>query len=207
MTGSLTRQERSTAAAPAEVGRLLHDLGQPLAAIRALAWTPPGGAGSDAAARLEHINELAAWMAALLDVAEETRPAGAGTEVGTVVLDVVVAAAAGWDGTLRFQPCAPVAVPLDPVDLRRAVANLVDNAVRAGGRVDVRLLRVADRVWVEVADDGPGFGRLPRQSGQGLAVALGVAGRCGGLLEIGPGPAGGALVRLQLPLAAAAGSR
>jgi signal transduction histidine kinase len=206
MTGSLAGRERSTPPVPEDVGRLLHDLGQPLAAIRALAWTPPGGTAGEAATRLKRITELAEWMTALLDVAETPRPAGARTEVGTVVLDVVVAAAAGWGGILRFQPCAPVAVPLDPVDLRRAVANLVDNATRAGGLVDVRLLQVADRVRVEVADDGPGFGRVPRQGGRGLAVALGVAGRCGGLLEIGCGPAGGALVRLELPRAAAARS-
>lgn len=212
MTGTFPRRGRSPAPVPAEVDRLLHDLGQPLAAIRALAWTPPGtGAAADEApARLARIAELAEWMNALLDRTRSPAPPeptdGPEADVGAVLRDVVVAAAAGWGGVLRLQPGPPVAVPLDPVDLRRAVANLVDNAIRAGGQVDVRLLPVTDRVRIEVADDGPGFGRLPRRSGQGLAVALDVAARCGGLLEVGVGPAGGAAVRLELPVMPAAGS-
>jgi signal transduction histidine kinase len=220
MTGTLPTRGCNPGPVPAEVDRLLHDLGQPLAAIRALTWTPPGVTAGDPAARLERIAELAEWMDDLLHLvrtdappdparpgpAEGSGPPGCGVEVGAVLREVVVAAAAGWDGVLRLQPGPPVAVPVPPFDLRRAVANLVDNAIRAGDRVDVRLLPVADRVRIEVTDDGPGFGRLPRQTGHGLAVALEVAARCGGLLEIGAGPAGGAAVRLELPAIAAAGS-
>jgi signal transduction histidine kinase len=190
---------------------LLHDLGQPLAAIRALAWTPlppaGGSAAAEAADRLRRIAELAELMTALVGSAEPDpdRAAGAPADVAAVVLDVVVSAAPGFAGRLRCRAGDPAAVPVDPLHLRRAVGNLVDNAARAAGpdgRVDVGVLRDGDRVRIEVGDDGPGFGGLPPQTGRGLAVALDVAASCGGVLEIQDVPEGGARVRLELPLAA-----
>src|SRR5437868_14591089 len=44
--------------------------------------------------------------------------------------------------------------------LRRALANLVDNAVRVSpqsGGVTIRSAAEADSVWLEVVDDGPGI--------------------------------------------------
>ena len=64
----------------------------------------------------------------------------------------------------------------------------------------MRVRRRRGRVRIEVADDGPGFGLVPRQTGRGLAIALDVAGGCGGAVEILDRPAGGALVWLELPL-------
>lgn len=84
-----------------------------------------------------------------------------------------------------------------PGDLRSVTDNLIENALRytsAGGVVDVRLLREAGRVVVEVVDSGPGiapellervfdrFYRVPggdtRGSGLGLAIAQAAAQRC-----------------------------
>lgn len=44
-----------------------------------------------------------------------------------------------------------------PMGLRRAVANLVDNAMRHGGSASVRVLRDAGGVRIEVEDQGPGL--------------------------------------------------
>lgn len=195
-----------------EIGGLLHDLTQPLTAIRALASAPLPLAGTPAAAeeaeaRLRHIGELADWMTALLRAASAAaaRQQDAPADAAAIVLEVVVSAAASFKGDLRCHPSGPAPVPLDPLELRRAVGNVVDNATRAAGpegRVDVRVRLAAGTVLVEVEDDGPGFGTLvPRQTGRGLAVALAVVGGCGGALEIAAGRAGGGLVRLELPLA------
>jgi signal transduction histidine kinase len=190
---------------------LLHDLGQPLAAIRALAGTPlpadGGPAASEAADRLRRIAELAELMNALVGSAgSEPDPAPeARADVAAVVLDAVVSAAPAFAGRLRCRARDQAAVPVDPLDLRRAVGNLVDNAARAagpGGHVEVGVRRDSDRVKIEVADDGPGFGLVPQRTGKGLTVALDVASACGGTLEIQDGPDGGALVRLELPIAA-----
>jgi signal transduction histidine kinase len=42
-------------------------------------------------------------------------------------------------------------------ELHRALTNLVDNAVRHGGRTDVRLGVTASAVTVAIEDDGPGI--------------------------------------------------
>ena len=193
-----------------EPDRLLHDLGQPLAAIRALASTPlpsDGGPGmAEAADRLRRISELAELMTALVGsaCADPDRASGAPADATAVVLDVIVAVAPGFAGRLRCRGCDGAAVAVDPLHLRRAVGNLVDNAARAAGphgRVDIGVLRNGDRVRIEVGDDGPGFGQLPAHTGQGLAIALDVAVSCGGALMIQDRPDGGALVGLDLPLA------
>lgn len=190
---------------------LLHDLGQPLAAIRALASAPlpPTGeadAAAEAGARLRRIGELADWMAALLRTSGgPTRRPGSPADAEAVAREVAVSAAAAFRGVLRCRPGGPAPVPLDRLDLRRAVGNVVDNAVRAagpGGRVEVRVRRDGSTVWVEVEDDGPGFGLVRCQTGHGLAVTLAVVGGCGGAVEFVGGRARGALVRLELPLAA-----
>jgi signal transduction histidine kinase len=192
------------------VADVLHDLGQPLAAIRALA-TPPitrataAGQDREALDRLRRIAELADWMSDLLGrgsmlVADEPGRADA----AEVIADVVDAAAASFQGEIRYRRSAPAPVPVDPVELRRAFGNVVDNAIRAAGPhglVEVRLRRARGRLLVEVRDDGPGFGKLEPRSGRGLAVTQAVLGRCGGILRIAGGRSGGSVVRLEIPLA------
>jgi signal transduction histidine kinase len=95
----------------------------------------------------------------------------------------------------------------DPVLLRRAVTNLLDNAARAAGptgHVSVVLSETRSGSALEVSDDGVGFGRAPRGSGQGLAVVAAAVRACRGRLEIVSGPGPGTTVRLVLPKCAIA---
>jgi two-component system osmolarity sensor histidine kinase EnvZ len=101
--------------------------------------------------------------------------------------------------------------------LRRAVSNLIDNALRyAGEPVEVEARRDGGRVVVEVLDRGPGipdgegerlkqpFTRLdPARSGRGgaglgLAIVERVARAHGGRLELLPRLGGGLVARLSL---------
>ncbi len=85
-----------------------------------------------------------------------------------------------------------------PADLRSALDNLIDNALRytpEGGVVDVQVKEDAGRLAIEVTDTGPGipphlidrvfdrFFRVPGSevggSGLGLAIAQAAAQRCG----------------------------
>jgi two-component system osmolarity sensor histidine kinase EnvZ len=193
---------------------LLHDLCQPLAAIRALASAPVSDNGSregvdDLSTRLRQIGELSKWMNELLRSGSTTLAAVEGlpsADAAHVVQDVLVAAAASFRGTLRWRPSGPAPVALDALALRRAFSNVVDNATRAagpGGWVRVRVRRTKSRVWIDIEDNGPGFGRLRPQTQRGLEVTQAVLGRCGGVLEIGSSRSGGALVRMKLPLAVA----
>ncbi|MEY2688164.1 MAG: hypothetical protein RL375_2362 [Pseudomonadota bacterium] len=103
--------------------------------------------------------------------------------------------------------------------LSEALANLIDNAVRYGGRgceVTVGVRRQGDRAVLEVRDNGPGiapdmhravFDRFVRAThegtgcGLGLAIVKGIAERHGGSVTLDNLPTRGLLVQLSLPLA------
>jgi signal transduction histidine kinase len=112
------------------------------------------------------------------------------------------------DVRLRTQAdCAvdarPLRVVADPILVRRAVVNLLDNAVRAagpGGLVQARVRCDGDLVVVEIEDDGPGWGHVPPGTASlGLGVANNCVGAHGGDLELETGQLGGALVRMRFP--------
>jgi signal transduction histidine kinase len=103
----------------------------------------------------------------------------------------------------------------DPLRIRQALGNLVDNALRHGaGEVTLRARSVAGGVALEVSDEGQGFdselagraferfargdaARTRGGSGLGLAIVRAIAESHGGRAEIVPGP--GATVRVWLP--------
>ncbi|RMG46946.1 MAG: HAMP domain-containing protein [Acidobacteria bacterium] len=106
-------------------------------------------------------------------------------------------------------------VMADPRLLRRAVVNLVDNALAAvarGGRVQVRWEGDADEVRITVEDDGPGIApekvaellepdATTRREGSGLGLPIvreAVAAH-GGRLEIDTAPGRGARFTIVLP--------
>src|SRR5260370_707390 len=117
-----------------------------------------------------------------------------------------------------------LAVRCLPLALERALANLVDNAVKFGTSVTVRLdTACPDQVSIDVEDDGPGipdaekplvlepFYRTDeaRSSvggfGLGLAIALTVARHHGGSLTLHDRAPRGLRARLTIPLAGPAG--
>jgi signal transduction histidine kinase len=106
------------------------------------------------------------------------------------------------DVPLHVSADGPVEALVDPVMLRRAVNNVLDNATRAAGatgRVRVRVDRLRTQAIVEVTDDGDGFGRIPSISGQGMSVVDQALRACHGRLEISSGPGPGTTVRLLIP--------
>nr|WSY50531.1 sensor histidine kinase KdpD [Streptomyces sp. NBC_00886] len=118
----------------------------------------------------------------------------------------------------------PETLPMVHVDrglLERAVANIVENAVKyspPGEKVLVSASAIADRVEVRVVDRGPGvpdeakdrifepfqrYGDSPRGAGVGLglAVARGFTEALGGTLSAEDTPGGGLTMVLSLPTA------
>ena len=102
--------------------------------------------------------------------------------------------------------------------LRRAISNLVDNAIKYGGGSDVTLTSEAGRIVVAVEDRGPGIPRSEREKvfepfyriegsrnpdtggvGLGLSVARSIAREHGGDIVLANRKGGGLSARLELP--------
>ncbi|MGW4159111.1 DUF4118 domain-containing protein [Streptomyces sp. NPDC004788] len=208
-----------------------HDLRTPLAGIKAsvsslrsddVEWTEDDRALllegiEDGADRLDHL------VGNLLDMSR--------LETGTVTpviretdLDEVVPMALGGvpEGSVDLD--IPETLPMVAVDrglLERAVANIVENAVKyspAGVPVLVKAGAFADRVELRVVDRGPGvpdeakdrifgafqrYGDAPRGAGVGLglAVARGFVEAMGGSLTAEDTPGGGLSMAITVPRA------
>ncbi|TDO34244.1 histidine kinase/DNA gyrase B/HSP90-like ATPase [Kribbella sp. VKM Ac-2527] len=186
---------------------ICHDVGQELAVVQALARLAALEVGSPERVRqrLETIGEHAAYVARMMSDSVEGFADIAEFDLAELVTRMVA------DTRLRTQTrCEVVAGPLrvvaDPILLRRAVVNLLDNAVRAAGpdgTVRARVLRDGGLAVVEIEDDGPGWGHVrPGVASLGLGVAHSCVAAHGGDLELGAGRLGGALVRLRLAVCA-----
>ncbi|MGZ5097683.1 MAG: sensor histidine kinase [Usitatibacter sp.] len=112
--------------------------------------------------------------------------------------------------------CAPVSAR--PTALRRALGNLIDNALKYGGEVEVELADAREHVSVRVCDRGPGipapdlekvtypFYRVESSrnrgtggAGLGLAIAKDIVEGHGGELLIENREGGGLCVTIRLP--------
>jgi signal transduction histidine kinase len=118
-----------------------------------------------------------------------------------------------------------LAIEAHPEELRRAITNLVDNAVRHGTNVTVRLAASASAVSIAVEDDGPGILDTDKESmqqpfvrgdaargmndnggfGLGLSIARAAVAAHGGTLALIDRTPSGLIARVTLP-AARAGS-
>ena len=93
----------------------------------------------------------------------EMQPQLVPVELAALVAGVVAAQrphAAAKQQQLTLEPAGPVTVQVDPGAMVQVIENLVSNAVKyspAGKEIVVRLSRPADRVRVEVCDQGPGL--------------------------------------------------
>jgi len=124
------------------------------------------------------------------------------------------------DGRPRLILAPDLVVAAEADEIRRIVINLVDNAVRYGGRADqVRVATIATEreAVLEVQDSGPGiaaadqeqifepFYRVradagsPDGTGLGLAIARSLAERNGGRLTVSSLAGSGSTFRLVLP--------
>ncbi len=217
----------------ATLAAVSHDLRTPLASIKAAAssllddgveWTDEAEHELLATISSE-ADRLGTLVGNLLDISR--LQAGAVRLAShPLSLDGIVAAALAGrhdpSGSLRVRvPESLVPVLGDPTLLERAVANVVDNALKWSPRDRPAVLEagvVRDRVILRVVDHGPGIapedrlavfrpfqrrGDSPRGSGVGLglAVARGFVTAMGGTLEVEDTPGGGCTMVFRLPVA------
>ncbi|MGE7385224.1 ATP-binding protein [Streptomyces sp. NPDC004126] len=208
-----------------------HDLRTPLAGIKAsvtslrsddVEWSE-----DDKAELLEGIEDGADRLAALIGNLLDMSRLNTGTVVPLIRetdLDEVVPMALGGVPEDSVELDIPETLPMVAVDrglLERAVANIVENAVKYsphGRPVNVSASALGSRVELRVVDRGPGVpdeakdrifepfqrhGDAPRGAGVGLglAVARGFTEAIGGTLTAEDTPGGGLTMVLTLPMA------
>ncbi len=122
------------------VCHLAHDLCQPIAAIRALAYATPAEAEAPVLQRLRQISEEAAWIAEIVDDllgGPRTSPLRRfdRTEIHELIRDVAASQRLTYTGRIVLHQASGSAcyVAGSPAKLRRALANVVANATRAAG--------------------------------------------------------------------------
>jgi signal transduction histidine kinase len=188
-----------------QVEAICHDLRQHLATGMLLAQAPENEDLRDSVrlrfAVLKQQLEYAADLVAILSADAGPRPGrGRGrADLATLATQCVEASRSAHDVALQLHG-PDHAVGGDPVLLRRAIANLLDNACRAATSAGHVLVQVGgnqlDR-WVEVADNGPGFGEIRSGTGVGLSVVRAAVQAGNGRLEIAS--EGGTRIRMTFP--------
>ncbi|GAB2651769.1 sensor histidine kinase [Kribbella swartbergensis] len=184
--------------------RLCHDVAQELAVIQALvdlAGMEPN-LPQRSLRRLEQISARAEFITQMTRQFLEGTAAWVEIDLARLVEEAIEDVQLRTDTNCRLE-AGPGRLIADPVMLRRAVVNMLDNAVRAAGpagSVTVRTRLDGGQALIEVEDTGPGFGHAdPGLASLGLGVVRDCAVRHGGEVATGAGESVGALVRLRLP--------
>ncbi len=215
------------------VANVSHELQTPLTSVRGYAETllDADDLEADEIRRfsgyiLKESERMAALVRDLLALAQLEAPRWVPAEpvaLGELARDVVAAQAAfaAERGVALEVAAEPVLAPGRPDELRRAVENLVRNALAytaAGGRVQVRVGRVGSEARLQVVDTGIGIAaeHLPRLferfyrvdrgrsretggTGLGLAIVKHTAEGHGGRVEVDSVPGVGTTFTLVLP--------
>ena len=212
MAGDLAAMEKERAMVLAGIS---HDLRTPLSRLR-LALEMSGADPVTAEGMGADVEEMDAVIAQFLSFARGEDEAHAEGELNGLVAEIV-------DGyqrreqAVRYAPGVPLHLRFAPMAVRRAVTNLIDNALHyAGGDIEVATRRNGNEVLIEVLDRGPGvpageverlkrpFTRLDAArsgrggAGLGLAIVDRIARTHGGRLDLALREGGGLAARLVL---------
>jgi signal transduction histidine kinase len=178
---------------------------------------------SQRAAAAADLAEMAQLLDDTLLFAREGQPRAAPRQPVDLCAAIAetVALRADMGETVGFAcPPGEAVAAIEPLALRRILANLLDNAARHAARVGIALERDDGHWRIEVADDGPGvpaamlarlgapFGRLDPSrdrisggAGLGLAIVRALAEEQGGTVQFRNRPEGGFGVTILLPAA------
>ncbi|WP_269516062.1 ATP-binding protein [Brevundimonas subvibrioides] len=200
------------------IAAIAHDLRTPLTRLRFRAEQAPDALRDRMASDVEEMDALIGQAMAFVRgeaQAERREPLDL-----AALSETCAGGFAETGAAVTFVGDEPLPVMGDPAALRRAVANLIDNALKFAGTARVEAGRQGDRAIVTVIDDGPGlpddeldtvfepFHRGERSrnrqtggAGLGLAVARQAARAAGGDVTLSNRPGGGLEARLSLPLA------
>ena len=185
---------------------LAHELRSPVAALAAIADAFAATERRLAAADATRLLELAVAACRSIDrlVTDEDAFSVVSRRVELAPLLEEVAA-----GRADVQVDPGLTVSADPVRLRQAIGNLLENALRHGDTVRLAARSRGRTVAISVGDDGPGIPDdvdvfAPGVSGDGstgygLPIVRAIAARHGGHVELESTPGEGATFTLVLP--------
>jgi len=203
---------------------LLHELRQPVFAVKALAQIARGDCDGAAGERLDRLLAQVEHMEALLELYGTLggrRPSPRVFDLGAQIqaaVDLVAPRRARIGATVDLVlPGEPLPVRGGALAARQVVVNLLHNALDAVAtveprKVDVRAVLVDGVVLLEVRDSGPGippevasqlfdpfFSDKADGVGLGLYIARRVVEGAGGTLVVTGDPEGGAIARVRWP--------
>lgn len=199
------------------IAAIAHDLRTPLTRLRFRAEQAPPALRDKMAADVEEMDGLIGQAMAFVrgEVQAERRER---LDLSRLAADCATGFAE-TGAAVTFSGDTRLLVEGDPDALRRAVANLIDNALKFGDAARVQAARSDGHAVLTVTDDGPGlpedeletvfepFQRGERSrnrqtggAGLGLAVARQAARAAGGDVTLSNRAEGGLEARLSLPL-------
>jgi two-component system osmolarity sensor histidine kinase EnvZ len=191
-----------------------HDLRTPLTRLRlALAMLPETPAG-DVAEMTSDIEEMEKLIGIYLAFARGEGNEGAQPTDLALLLDDVANAARRSGASIICASPENLFVTLRPEAMRRAIANLVDNARKHAKNIVLSANQVNERtIHIIVDDDGPGIPARQRETlfrpfetsspggtGLGLAIARDIAGAHGGNIILADSAMGGLRAIIELPI-------
>lgn len=193
-----------------------HDLNTPITELRLqIELLEPGTERDD---MLDSLGELSAMVRETLNFVRDDAVQEATTTTSlTALLDDLARRYCRMQQPVTWQGAPPLLLSCRPLALKRALTNLIDNALKHGGDACINLKRDEDgMLCVEILDHGPG---LPQDwlhkvfepfvqlgaSGGGLGLGLAIARSCiqahGGELILENRPPAGLCAVVRLPSA------
>lgn len=199
------------------LGAIGHDLRTPLAALRVRIELVEDD--EDRERMADTIDEMNRTLEDILSLARLGRPSEPPTETDlSALIDAVVDDFRDLGHPVEYRDGQRLIVHLRPALMRRAVRNLIENAVKYGGGGEVLLSSDKHAVRIEVADRGPGippdqlaavfdpFTRLdPSRNrttggvGLGLTLARAIVREAGGDIALANREDGGLSATITLP--------
>ena len=200
------------------LGAIGHDLRTPLASLRIRAESVEDE--EEKGRMIATLDEMAAMLEDILILARSGRSREEKRPVDLAALaDAVVEEYSDLGAEAEMETSERQVAEVQPNLVRRAVRNLVDNAVKYGGAARVSVRREGKDALVEVRDKGPGLppeelvraaepfhraetsrSRDTGGAGLGLAIARAVAESHGGALKLANAEGGGLVATLVLPV-------